>query len=249
MKRQEQTFRKSRPMNRRGGFTLIELLVVIAIIAILAAMLLPSLAKAKETGRRISCVNNIRQLGLAARMFADDNDGRYPPRQTPYWMTRLQPNYVDLRLLICASDKDLPGKQASTNNNPDLAPRSYIINGWNDWFEENLSAADFAAYMDHKRAEGMSENSIREPSDTILFGEKFTASLHKHMDLLQGFGNDNDQLEQSRHSRATGNGSTSGGSNYAFVDGSTRFLRYSQSLTPVNYWATTDSWRTNSAGF
>jgi prepilin-type N-terminal cleavage/methylation domain-containing protein len=60
------------------AFTLIELLVVIAIIAILASMLLPSLAKSKYTGSRIVCVNNIRQQYLSQLMYADDNRGRFP---------------------------------------------------------------------------------------------------------------------------------------------------------------------------
>src|SRR4051812_14830969 len=62
----------------RGGFTLIELLVVMAIIAILAALLLPSLVQAQARARRITCVNNLRQTGLALQIFAHDHGGAFP---------------------------------------------------------------------------------------------------------------------------------------------------------------------------
>src|SRR5580692_7582956 len=74
--------RRCSPNPDRGwanAFTLIELLVVIAIIAILAALLLPTLAKAKEQGRQVNCMSNLKQLQLCAELYTDDNHGFFPP--------------------------------------------------------------------------------------------------------------------------------------------------------------------------
>ncbi len=73
-------------MNAKRAFTLIELLVVIAIIAILAALLLPVLSRAKETAKRTTCVNNLKQVNLAIRFYADDAADGLPvlPVPNPY---------------------------------------------------------------------------------------------------------------------------------------------------------------------
>jgi prepilin-type N-terminal cleavage/methylation domain-containing protein len=240
------------------GFTLIELLVVIAIIAILAAMLLPALSRAKETARRISCTNELKQLSTAGMMYTDDNQGACPPRSSvERWPEALRSNYKDMHLLRCPTDGPaVPSSgNSDTNKYPaDAAPRSYIINGWNDYFKRTMSDADFQAYMGARSPICYKLSVVPHPSDTIFFGEKKTASPHYYMDLLEPgrsqdfpgvvLGNDETELEQGRHV-GLGPGTRSGGSVHAMVDGSVRFIKYWHALGPFNLWCTLDEDRSS----
>jgi prepilin-type N-terminal cleavage/methylation domain-containing protein/prepilin-type processing-associated H-X9-DG protein len=253
--------RESNAKNGRSAFTLIELLVVIAIIAILAAMLLPVLARAKESGRRIACLNNLRQLSLAAKIYVDDNQGAYPPRDNANrWPNRFYDNYgKSVKILLCPTDTGTSAtdpETIGTANVADAAPRSFLINGWNDFFADRFGTTDWSTLGPQIAAadSGPREGVITHVSDTVILGEKSHDAGDFYMDMYENGGNDfTGVLEQGRHgnkgrtsSVAMGKGGT-GGSNYAMADGSARFYKFPQVLDPLNLWAISDSNRVSNA--
>jgi prepilin-type N-terminal cleavage/methylation domain-containing protein len=104
----------------RSGFTLVELLVVIAIIAILAALLLPVLAAAKEKGRRAQCINNLKQLGVAALTYVGDNNDKFMPAATNASWGIQDP--VEMSAAVVVSSADLGLNNISIVDGVSAAP-------------------------------------------------------------------------------------------------------------------------------
>lgn len=228
------------------GFTLLELMTVVAIVALLAGLLLPALSFSKIRAAGVACSGNLRQLGLAAKNYADDHLGSYPVSAFGRrWTTVLRPGFIGLRLLRCPSDRALAGSPVGDAGSPDSAPRSYLFNGFSDFVAERYPGKLAVPVRQGIIGAGLPELRIREPAETILFGEKSSTSDAWEVDVLLpnvGFLGD---LEEARH--GVRSHTRRGGANYLLADGGARFLRFGQCTCPLNLWGITEASRTDQA--
>lgn len=206
---------------RTVAFTLIELLVVIAIIAILAALLLPSLARAKEKGRQTFCINSERQQALAVFMYADDHSNVLPPvaygdasGNITNWPALLDPYLKSARIHFCPTDQ-----QSKTN--------SYGLNE--------------LAFVDLTDEDSSSPNRLsafKTPTATVMMGDLGTADdlVTLRPDTLKmvapgsDINDDKDARPVLRHL---------GRCDLGFMDGHAGFLplnRFYAGQVPANLW-------------
>lgn len=199
----------NRTIVRCGGFTLIELLVVTAIIAVLAALLLPTMARAKGRAVSAGCLSNLRQIGLAMSLYAEDMDGYLPGSAhsslSNSWIFGLAPylSQVD-RVRLCGSDKKREERLANRGT-------SYILNEYTSTEPLDPFGSPIPGEASYRKL-----SAIRRPTDTILAFETSdrqgtgTGQDHTHSrNWLNGWGSVLDDIQPDRH------GATA---NYLFAD-------------------------------
>jgi prepilin-type N-terminal cleavage/methylation domain-containing protein/prepilin-type processing-associated H-X9-DG protein len=226
----------------RNAFTLIELLVVIAIIAILAAILFPVFAQAREKARMISCLSNMRQLGLALRMYNQDYDeafplvrfvgldGTDPNAEVITWRNVVLPYIKNTGIYQCPSNSasrlnDGDGWQTAPNKK---MPRGYGMNAsdvtWvpKDW-DDGSGWIDFSPLTDAR---------ITRPADYIMIGENVSADADINLEWPMS---DSQEICE-RSFQHNGNSKKGPGTpaNWVFADGHAKAMQWSKTLLPLN---------------
>lgn len=197
----------------KSGFTLIELLVVIAIIAILAAILFPVFAKARENARRASCSSNMKQIGLGIMQYAQDNDETNPPRANGLgnWRQLTQPYVKSYDLFKCPSDSDNKNIANDPSGSPlPKAPRSYGINA-------HIAVAD----------SGTSIADIQSPAMKVAVAEMTKTDWSDYGAAWWTGPGNWQQVGFAGHLSTA---------NYLFCDGHVKSLKPTKTGSPFNMW-------------
>lgn len=174
----------------RRGFTLIELLVVIAIIAILAAILFPVFAQAREKARQTSCLSNMKQLGLAMIMYTQDYDEAFvgtPLWQlNPSWPQRIEPYLKNIGVLRCPSDSGTSSEGGTNFHSFFNLWISYGANclaGGVAGQPDNTPMGVVVPYMEWAQSSTyvpMTQAAINRVADTVMLAEKHSADMDKN---------------------------------------------------------------------
>ena len=199
-----------RPMAGRvhsgGAFTLIELLVVIAIIAVLAALLLPALSRAKDSARSIQCLNQMKQITLAAHLYADDNDDLFPRSQHSAFANGQLPWERALAPALGATVNTWTNMLTGLYHCPADQQPAHLSYGMNYYFE--LGPED--DYPENPQT-WRKFSLIAHPANTVFFTEVLTDADHVMPALSWATVADAEaDVAWNRHA---------GKSNYTFVDG------------------------------
>jgi prepilin-type N-terminal cleavage/methylation domain-containing protein/prepilin-type processing-associated H-X9-DG protein len=230
------------PAHRRaGGFTLIELLVVIAIIAILAAILFPVFAQAREKARQTSCLSNMNQLGKAVMMYVQDYDEIFPFAVPDNWWldwpVHVQPYVKNYQAFTCPSD----GVARDPNNRVWAGPPiSYAANGYIAW---NGSSNQLYGVMGMAQSwiapNIQSLGAVTRPADTILLAERHAPNSFAYWGsdaMISGCcwdtplpdGRRPTDISRPYDTSLSHGGVTpvhNGGGNFALVDGHVKWMR------------------------
>jgi prepilin-type N-terminal cleavage/methylation domain-containing protein/prepilin-type processing-associated H-X9-DG protein len=224
---------------RKKGFTLIELLVVIAIIAILAAILFPVFAQAREKARSISCLSNVKQLALAHLMYQQDFDELLAPvaitNGGPYWPQLVLPYIKNTGVYNCPSTSDpWPGWCEAAWGIPAGADNNLfdgICNpvGLNDNLSVGVTTPRYAVLR------GVSAAEMEHPSELVLVADNYTPTFPGYLNLYYYVGQCNDDVNAYVSVSLPPTHLHTGGGNVSFCDGHAKWFIQSY-VTPLTDW-------------